>query len=311
MHPLPITNLILIVDDDPFLRMQLSRALEKEGYQVIAVSNGEEGLAACKSHHPDVILLDAMMPMMDGFECCLQLRGLTGGDRRPILMITGLEDSESVDRAFEAGAADYVTKPIHWPVLRQRVRRLLEQSRLRQELEVANELLQRLIALDGLTQVASRRRFDECLQQEWLRLARDQLPLSLILCDIDFFKVYNDSYGHIAGDHCLQQVARAIDESVKRPADLVARYGGDEFAVILPHTLPEAAIAVAENIRARVKALEIECAHSQISPYVTLSLGVASIIPERESSPKVLIATADKALYQAKAAGRNRYASNP
>ncbi len=151
-----------------------------------------------------------------------------------------------------------------------------------------------------MTQLANRRRFDECLDQEWRRLAREQAPLSLILCDIDFFKTYNDTYGHQAGDECLQQVAKAISDAVKRSADLVARYGGEEFAVILPHTTAEAAVQVAEKVRSEIHALKIVHASSQIYQNLSLSLGVASIVPDNKSCPSILVAAADKALYQAK-----------
>lgn len=182
----------------------------------------------------------------------------------------------------------------------------IQQAELYQQLTRANQELQRLATLDGLTQVANRRQFDQCLEQEWRRLARDQVSLSLILCDVDCFKLYNDTYGHQAGDSCLKQVARAIQRVAKRPADLVARYGGEEFAVILPNTPAEGAIQLAEAIRTRVKELGIVHASSPISDCVTLSLGVASIFPSPRTSPTLLVMTADKALYQAKAAGRDQ-----
>lgn len=178
--------------------------------------------------------------------------------------------------------------------------------KLNQELQEANLELQSLAFSDRLTQVANRRRFEEYINQEWRRMAREKAPLSLILCDVDFFKIYNDTYGHQAGDKCLQQVAKAISSAVKRPADLVARYGGEEFVVILPNTRASGAFYVAEQIRVAVKALEITHANSQIDKYVTLSLGVATIFPGHKSWPATLIAAADQALYQAKAQGRDR-----
>jgi diguanylate cyclase (GGDEF)-like protein len=182
----------------------------------------------------------------------------------------------------------------------------IKQAQLYQQLEQANQELQRLAVLDGLTQLANRRCFDEYLNSEWQRLAREQAPLSLILGDIDFFKPYNDTYGHQAGDECLRAVASAIQRTVKRSADLVARYGGEEFAIILPNTMAEGAIQVAEKIRAEVKALAIAHVNSPTSQQITVSLGIASVIPTPESSPATLIAAADTALYQAKAAGRDR-----
>jgi diguanylate cyclase (GGDEF)-like protein len=297
--------LILVVDDDKFTRLQLRQMLLQEGYRVEEVNDGEQCLAAYTRIYPDIVLIDAVMPVMDGFTCCTQLQTLPGGDRVPVLMITGLDDQASVDRAFAAGAADYVMKPIHWAVLRQRMRRLLQQSHLYKQLEEANQVLQHLAVSDSLTRVANRRRFDEYLDQAWWQMARERTPLSLVLCDIDFFKTYNDTYGHQAGDDCLRQVAKAISRAVGRPADLVARYGGEEFAVILPSTKTEGAVQVAEEIQTEVKALELTHTNSQISKYITLSLGVASTIPGHASSPATLIAAADQALYQAKAEGRD------
>lgn len=317
------TPIILVVDDDQFTRQLLRRVMEKEGYQVIEAANGEQGLEAYKRLKPHLVLLDALMPVMDGFTCCTQLQMLGNDDsleqetfvdesfqdaaRTPVLMITGLEDQESVDRAFAVGATDYLTKPIHLAVLRQRVRRIIQQSQLYQKLEIANRELQRLASLDGLTGVANRRRFDEYLDVEWRRLAREKLPLSLILCDIDFFKKYNDTYGHQAGDACLRRVADALRFCARRSVDLVARYGGEEFAVILPNTTDVGASLVAEEIRTVVNALEIAHAQSAVSEHVTLSLGVACMQPTLSSPPSILIAVADAALYKAKAAGRNMY----
>ncbi|BBD57454.1 diguanylate cyclase/phosphodiesterase with GAF sensor [Nostoc sp. HK-01] len=181
----------------------------------------------------------------------------------------------------------------------------IHQSELYHQLQQANQELQRLAASDGLTQVANRRCFDDTLNTEWQRLAREQACLSLILCDVDCFKLYNDTYGHLAGDDVLRQVAQAISMTVKRPADLVARYGGEEFAVILPNTDTEGAIAVATEIQNNIRALQLQQPNSQVNQIITLSLGVATIIPDSQSSPATLIAAADQGLYQAKAQGRN------
>lgn len=187
---------------------------------------------------------------------------------------------------------------------------ILEQARLL--LEEANQELARLASQDGLTQVANRRSFDKYLDKEWQRLARERSPLSLILCDVDCFKAYNDSYGHQMGDDCLQRVAEAIRETVTRPGDLVSRYGGEEFAVILPNTPTTGAMQIAEEIRSAVKGLGMRHKKSVVCPYVTLSLGVASVLPSYgdSASPILLIAAADKALYRAKDHGRDRVMLN-
>ncbi|MDZ8262295.1 PleD family two-component system response regulator [Nostoc sp. ChiQUE01b] len=303
-------SLVLIVDDEPFIRLILRHFLEREGYQIAEAQNGIEAINVFNQLHPDIILLDAIMPDMDGFECCTQLELLDCNKRTPVLMITGLEDQESVDRAFAVGAIDFVTKPIHWPVLRQRVKRLIQQSQLQQKLEAVNLELQRLVTIDGLTQVANRRRFEEYFSQEWQRQKREQRPLSLILCDVDFFKLYNDTYGHRVGDHCLQKIAQAIKDMIKRPGDLVARYGGEEFAVILPNTDTKGVTHVADEICHAVRALAIPHQNSQVSSYVTISVGFTTEIPQPDSDLEEMIATADRALYQAKAAGRDRFVQN-
>ncbi len=477
--PIRINNtLVLIVDDDLVIQMQLRHAMEKEGYQVMVAGNGKVALSIVMTSQPDIVLLDAIMPVMDGFTCCDQVH--TFNPNIPILMITGLNDQDSVDKAFSVGAADYVTKPIHWAVLKQRVRRLLQmqwamkelqskiqkeqliakithkirqslnleillsttvievrkllktdrviiyrfqpdnsgyvivesvapgwqpilgkvfkdtyfsekysdndqqsriyvlenidnadlpecylelldelqakaklvvsieqenhiwgllvayecsgprkwdqqeidllmqlanqlviaiqQAELYQQLEIANQKLQELANIDSLTQIPNRRSFDEVLGQEWNRLEREQAPLSLILCDIDFFKNYNDTYGHQSGDECLKEVAQILDEAIRRPGDLAARYGGEEFALVLPNTDTAGAVYIAETILSRIRTKHLVHKSSQISSYLTLSLGIATIIPKNTSSPKWLIAKADEALYRAKQTGRDRYA---
>ncbi|XHX78276.1 MAG: diguanylate cyclase domain-containing protein [Stenomitos frigidus ULC029] len=299
--------LILLIEDDPLIRRLMRHFLE-ETYQIVEVTNGRDGIDFYQRLHPALVLLDCMMPIMDGFECCAQLQSLPGADHTPVLMVTGLEDRASVDKAFAVGAADFVTKPIHWAVLRQRVRRLIQQAHLQQQLEAANQKLQLLATTDGLTQLANRRQFDHRLDHLWRLMAREEAPLSLILCDIDFFKHYNDANGHQAGDDCLRQVAKVIGASVKCPGDVVARYGGEEFALVLPNTSLGSAVEVAETIRVGVKALQLNHPHSITHQHVTLSAGVTSTFPHQlaQCPPEALIKAADTGLYEAKAAGRDR-----
>ncbi len=300
---------ILLVDDDRVVRAMVSESLEQEGFEVILANNGNDGVIAYQEHHPDLILVDAMMPILDGFEFCEQLKNM--GERfTPILMITSLDDTDSVDRAFASGATDYITKPINLSILRQRVRNLVRQSHTIKhqlsELQQANQNLQLLANLDGLTKLANRRCFDRYLEQEWDRMRRIRAPLSSIMCDVDFFKNYNDRYSHPMGDKCLIQVAMALRDSVRRTGDLVARYGGEEFAVILPNTDALGAIYLAENIRSAITALKIPHAASAIADCVTMSIGVSTIIPTHENDYQSLIDAADRALYQAKSQGRDR-----
>jgi len=299
---------ILIAEDDRMTRAMIGHILANDGYRVIEAEDGEECLAAYQKTPPNLVLLDAMMPGINGFECCGEIMKLPESVYTPVLMITGLEDQTSVDWAFEVGASDYITKPIHWPVLRQRVRIQLERTQLYRQLEEANQKLTHLASIDELTQLPNRRIFSETLYQEWRRMAREKSDLSLILADIDCFKAYNDTYGHLFGDNCLFQVASVIGQSVKRPADVAARYGGEEFAVILPNTPLAGAKCVAETIRQAVNTLAIPHKNSLNSSHVTLSLGVASVVPDLQKmgSETLLILAADKALYQAKAEGRDR-----
>ncbi|MCT7983511.1 GGDEF domain-containing protein [Laspinema sp. A4] len=176
---------------------------------------------------------------------------------------------------------------------------------LYQQLEVANQELHRQATLDGLTQVANRRMFDRYLSQQWDRLTEENKPLSLLLCDIDFFKGYNDAYGHQAGDHCLQEVARVLKDCGSRREDLVARYGGEEFAVILPNTFADGAIAVADRIRKALATLHLPHRNSPVCDWITLSIGIATVIPTKHDSLEHLIASSDQALYRAKQRGRD------
>ncbi len=305
----PKLQRILLVDDDLVVRAKVSESLEEDGFEVILAKNGNDGIAAYQEYRPDLILVDAVMPILDGFEFCEQLKNL--GERlTPILMITSLDDNDSVDRAFASGATDYITKPINLPVLRQRVRNLVRQSHLIKnqltELQQANQDLKLLANLDSLTKLSNRRGFDDYIQKEWDRMKRIKAPLSLIMCDVDFFKNYNDRYLHPNGDKCLVKVAMSMRSTVRRSGDLVARYGGEEFAIVLPNTDALGAVSVGENVRAAIKGLQITHEASAVCPYVTVSVGVSTIIPNSENDFQALINAADRALYQAKSQGRDR-----
>jgi diguanylate cyclase (GGDEF)-like protein len=225
------------------------------------------------------------------------------------------------------GGVDYITKPFQIAEVLARVENQLTLRRLQQQLQAqneqlkqeidhrvvaetllqeANKKLEQLVNLDGLTQLANRRCFDEYLEQEWQRLGREQLPLSLIMCDIDFFKNYNDTYGHVTGDDCLRKVSGVIKQSVRRPADLAARYGGEEFVLVLPNTDIEGAVSIAESIRHQLSDLAIPHEDSPVSQFVTLSLGVTCLTPKIDSNPSVLLTAADYALYRAKELGRDQ-----
>jgi diguanylate cyclase (GGDEF)-like protein len=249
---------------------------------------------------PDVILLDAMMPDMDGYAVLQALRASAVTRDIPVIFVTALKTPEDETRALDAGAADFITKPVNASVVRARVRTQLTVKR-------QSDALRRLTLTDGLTGVANRRSFDETLANEWRRCARAQVPLAIVMVDIDEFKNYNDAYGHQAGDACLRQVAQAMLRSAGRPQDLVARYGGEEFAILLPQEDVRGAEGVARKLLDEVSLLSIPHARSKVAPWVSVSMGLAAIIPGDSVEPAQLIGRADELLYQAKQAGRNRY----
>jgi two-component system, cell cycle response regulator len=443
---------ILIVDDSPENLRLLSSSLVKQGYRVNCVADGEMALHAIRGKLPDLIVLDVLIPIIDGYKVCQILKTNDKTRHIPVVFISSLDSEGDKVQAFQLGAVDYITKPFFVEEVLIRIKTQLEviekeklwqktvQEQIRERKIVEQELiqsrallagvlnssldgvaafeavrdrwgkiidfrwlvanpmatmtvgetreslegkllfekldltghlfeglfelfvqvvenctvlnkehyftidrtwfhivavklgdgfamtfrdisehkqmeitlkevngeLQRQANIDSLTQIANRRRFDEYLAQEWSRCTREQEHLSLILCDVDYFKLYNDAYGHQAGDRCLYEVAQAMNLIVKRPADVVFRYGGEEFAVILPFTKGEGALKVAQAIREEIIELKIPHDLSQVSHHITLSLGVSSIIPHPNSHPDSLIETADRALYEAKALGRDQ-----
>jgi len=213
--------------------------------------------------------------------------------------------------AAAAAGGRYLSRIRRLKANERRLARLVEQrtaelQELTQQLHVANDLFAELAAVDGLTNIANRRRFEQYLGQEWQRATRGRTPLSLLLLDVDEFKQFNDTYGHLAGDRCLQSVAEVLRAAAGRPADLPARFGGEEFAVVLPETPAEGARVVAESIRANVASLAIPHSGSTTAPHVTVSIGVATLLPSQGTNSRDLVADCDRALYQAKQSGRNR-----
>jgi diguanylate cyclase (GGDEF)-like protein len=308
------SGVILIVDDNPTNLSVLSLALKGAGFRTRVAMDGESAIEQVQTDPPELILLDVQMPGIDGFETCLRLKANPVSQDIPIIFITASVDLENKVKGLSIGAVDYITKPFQQEEVLARVRVHLELRFLTQKvqeqaiaLQLVNQELHRLANLDGLTEVANRRRFDEYLEHEWQRAGREQVPISIILCDIDYFKYYNDHYGHQSGDVCLRQVAKAISETLHRPADLIARYGGEEFAIILPHTPLAGAIHIAELIQHQIQRLGISHAQSRASSQVTLSLGIGSQIPIPSQDSHSFIAAIDRALYRAKAEGRNTF----
>jgi diguanylate cyclase (GGDEF)-like protein len=309
---------ILIIDDSPDDTQLLTTMLEGAGYRDIHTAESADSaykiLGVKDPSHAvppiDLILLDVLMPATNGIQVCRRLKSIERLRDIPIIIVTVQSDPVDLQLAFAEGAIDYIRKPVSKVELLARVRSVLrlaqevsrrkarEQELLQvmQRLEDANARLRDLSTLDGLTLAANRRRFDEFFEQEWRRAVRDALPFSLIFFDIDFFKAYNDTYGHLAGDECLKQVVQTIRAGLNRPGDLLARYGGDEFVITLPGTPVEGAMRVAEALRTKIEGLGMG---------ITISLGVASCVPDQTSIASNLTVTADRALYQAKHEGRN------
>jgi diguanylate cyclase (GGDEF)-like protein len=305
---------VLIVDDSPTIRVALRGLVQQMGHSVIEAEDGSQALGIYAQDRPDLVLIDVVMPVMDGYEAARQMRHSRPDEWVPIIFLSSKEADQDLDRAIEAGGDDYLVKPVSFVVLNAKIRalqriestrtKLLEMSR---ELAAANRELENLSRQDGLTGIANRRHFDTYLLTEIKRASRERQPLSLILADVDYFKAYNDRYGHQAGDDCLRRVASALKAVGKRPADLAARYGGEEFAMVLPSTAMEGAVDVAKSLARAIDALEIPHDRSGVSAKLTLSQGIASLVPVHDTTPESVIELADQALYQAKQQGRNRY----
>jgi diguanylate cyclase (GGDEF)-like protein len=290
--------LILIVDDEIANIEVLNAALEDD-FEICFATSGEEAIRITLAVLPDLILLDVLMPGIDGYEVCRRLKE----DHHlvadvPIIFVTGLGDQEAEVRGLLLGAIDYVTKPISPVIVRARVRNHLELKRMRDELA-------ELAVTDALTGLRNRRWLERSMKLEVAKLIHTASFLSVVMLDIDFFKQFNDTYGHPAGDRCIVMVAAALNRAVRRAADMTARYGGEEFACVLPGVDHEAAMAVAHNIRDQVHALGIPHLGSAAGAYVTVSVGVATARCMPRLAPELWIKTADGQLYLAKAAGRN------
>lgn len=294
---------ILIVDDAPNNVHLLAEALEPD-YAVLVAMDGGRALeiASRAESQPMLILLDIMMPGLGGYEVCRQLKSMERTRDIPIIFITARDAPEDEAMGLNLGAVDYICKPFHLPIVLARIR---NQVHLKQK----TDLLDRLANLDGLTNIANRRHFDETLDLEWRRALRDGHSLSLVMLDIDCFKDFNDNYGHGEGDQCLRRVAKAIQGALARPGDLLARYGGEEFVALLPDTDLEGASRIGERIRAAVQALKIPHPLNLAADTVTACVGCASVIPSARISSRDLLETADTMLYAAKQAGRNRVMS--
>ncbi|MFA7346775.1 MAG: diguanylate cyclase [Desulfurivibrionaceae bacterium] len=320
---------ILIVDDIPVNLMLLEEMLQQEGYSdIYCVRSGQEALdmldttekAEAEEKRIDLILMDVMMPGMDGIETCQRIKAQDGLRDIPVIMVTVRDDDEALAQAFAMGATDYIIKPVKEIELLARVRAALKLKRetdrrkareqelvaLTRQLDTMNRRLMQMVPRDSLTEVGNRRYFDEIFVREWNRARREAIPLSLLMVDLDDFKKINETQGRDKGDECLRKVADALSCVLKRAGDTLVRYGGEEFAAILPNTPHGGALVVAHEFMGQMATLAIGHAGAQTGEALTASIGLASIEPCRGSDMQSLIIAAEGALYLAKGEGGNR-----
>ena len=295
----PYRPRVLVVDDVPANLDVLVEHFQNDNIELAVAVSGLDALRLAQHTPPDLILLDVMMPDMSGYDVCRQLKDDPLTRDVPVIFLTAMSDAVDEEKGLALGAVDYITKPFVLPVLKARVRNHLELKR-------KTDLLAELVHLDGLTGIANRRRFDSQLEHEWNRCARFHHPLSVLMIDVDHFKLYNDCYGHGRGDDSLRAVASALQQTLRRSNDLLARYGGEEFAVLLAEVNQTEAARLAEQLRQRVESLALPHAASPVIPQVTISVGVACVVPQLGYQPRQLVEQADRQLYLAKARGRNQ-----
>ncbi len=308
---------ILIIDDTPD-NIVLLNSLLCDDYQIFFATNGLDGLELALLNKPDLILLDIMMPGIDGYEVCRTLKRQTETSQIPVIFITALVSAEEEARGLEIGAIDYISKPVSPPIVKNRIRNHLKLKRhsdmlelLGEELTRKNRQLEVLAMQDGLTGLANRRFYDQQLDIEIRRAARNNTPLSLIFADIDFFKPYNDHYGHLAGDDCLRCVGALLQRLFRRSGDCAARYGGEEFAVILPGADADTALLMAQALVGELQAEGIPHEFSEVSVHVSMSLGVVTALRVDGKDASWFNGQADAALYLSKHDGRNRVTALP
>lgn len=312
---------ILVIEDDMDAAEHVRALLEatwRADVTLVSRARDAQELIAARARDPqsdrfDLVVLDLGLPDMDGVELCQRVRQDGAFAQVPILVVTGYSDEEHIEAAFEAGATDYVSKPVRARELVARIRSILRGKREREELSATtdqlkknNEKLQRLATVDPLTQLANRRHFNIGLHREWRRAQRAGSSIAVVMVDIDHFHTFNSMYGHLAGDQCLMQVAETLVAVAQRPTDAVARWGGEEFAYVLPEADGAGAMLVGEKVRAAIEALGIPHAGSTSSPYVTVSVGCAAVRPRPGLYPEALLDAADEAMFEAKRLGRNR-----
>ncbi|MBY0573072.1 MAG: diguanylate cyclase [Undibacterium sp.] len=289
---------ILVVDDQATNIQVLFQVLTND-YQILMATTGQQALLLCASKKPDLVLLDVIMPEMDGYQVCQTLKNDALTRDIPVIFITAQNDEAAEERGLDCGAVDFICKPINPRIVKARIKTHLM-------LKAQSDLLRSWAYLDGLTGVHNRRYFDERVAAEMGRATRNKTALSVVMLDVDFFKRYNDRYGHQAGDDCLRRISTTVKNKLMRAGDHIARYGGEEFVCLLPDTGYAGAMRLAEVIGREIIALQIEHSDSSVAPFVTVSLGVASKPAHIMGTAIELISLADAQLYKAKEFGRHR-----
>ena len=299
------TKQSILVIDDTSANIQVMHSILGDQYRILFATNGIDGLKIAEEQMPDLILLDIMMPEIDGFGVIKKLKNNNITRDIPVIFVTAMDDATDETYGLELGAVDYITKPVIPAIVKARVKNHLELKRYR-------DFLKRLTTLDGLTGIANRRHFDETLVRAWNASLQSQKPISLLLIDIDYFKQFNDHYGHLQGDDCLRQVAGMLEQCLSKSTSngLLARYGGEEFVILLPDTDITTANAIAQQCQQAIQQACIAHAASEITDYLTLSIGLSSMQAIQGQSADILIKQADACLYEAKAAGRNQVISS-
>lgn len=289
---------ILIVDDE-VMNLNILADAFKDTYKLIVTKSGSQALLRASQHNIDLVLLDIMLPDMDGFEVCKRLKANAKTRNIPVIFITSKTEDTDEELGLQAGAVDYIGKPFYLPIVIARVETHIA-------LKHKSDLLEKMAMLDGLTHLDNRRKFDMQFANEYRRALRDGTPLSIALIDIDYFKLFNDNYGHAAGDKTLRLVADLLKGAMRRPSDMVARYGGEEFALILPNTHTQGAVSYCRQIIDLFNERKIVHAYSKVTNYVTLSIGGATFTNELVMEQHEVFEQVDNALYKAKELGRNQ-----
>ena len=292
-----IRRTIVVIDETSRTRTQIVTALAPD-HDIIEAKNGLDGLAIVVERQPDLILLDVRLADGDGLELCRSLKSDIRSRKIPVIIVTSADGLALEVDGLQVGAVDFVSHPIDPAILRLRVRNQLA-------LKYYRDALEQISVIDSLTGAANRRQFENILDREWRRAKRLHKSVSLVMFDIDHFKNFNDHYGYLKGDDCLQRIAHLLEAMIHRPGDSAARYGGEEFAIILPETEATGAAIVAERVRQGVELLDIRHEKSSVAKHVTISVGVATLVPEGEEAPEILVKHAEERLSEAKTAGRN------